>query len=84
MTAVVLNRPPGPAFRPVKHGNAFEQTVERLMQAIKLGMVSQGDRPPPERELADALNVMQEHVAGTAALLRGFLNVVNVRSSAHA
>ena len=27
------------------------------MQAIKLGMVSQGDRLPPERELADCLNV---------------------------
>ena len=53
MTEMLLGRPPGAAFRPVKNGNAFEQTVERLMQAIKLGMVSQGERLPPERELAE-------------------------------
>lgn len=45
------------AFRPVKAGNTFEQTVERLMQAIKLGAVDAGDRLPPERELARLLNV---------------------------
>jgi GntR family transcriptional regulator, transcriptional repressor for pyruvate dehydrogenase complex len=54
---MLLGRPPGAAFRPVKNGNAFEQTVERLMQAVKLGMVSQGERLPPERELAEFLNV---------------------------
>jgi len=45
------------AFRPVKEGNTFEQTVERLAQAIKLGVVAQGDRLPAERELAERLNV---------------------------
>jgi GntR family transcriptional regulator, transcriptional repressor for pyruvate dehydrogenase complex len=53
----LLIRPPGAAFRPVKNGNAFEQTVERLMQAVKLGMVTNGERLPPERELAEFLNV---------------------------
>jgi DNA-binding FadR family transcriptional regulator len=58
MTTVAFTRSAsGAAFRPVKAGNAFEQTVERLMQAIKLGMVSMGDRLPPERELAECLNV---------------------------
>ncbi len=44
-------------LRPVKAGNTFEQTVERLAQAIKLGAVLQGERLPPERELAERLNV---------------------------
>lgn len=57
MNEVLLIRSPGAAFRPVKNGNAFEQTVERLMQAVKLGMVSNGERLPPERELAEFLNV---------------------------
>lgn len=57
MTDVAVARLAGTAFRPVKNGNAFEQTVERLMQAIKLGMVSMGERLPAERELADCLNV---------------------------
>ena len=48
---------PRAAFRPVKAGNTFEQTVERLMQAIKLGAVASGDRLPAERELARLLNV---------------------------
>lgn len=45
------------AFRPVRGGNAFEETVERLLQAIKLGLVQEGDRLPPERELATRLRV---------------------------
>ncbi len=52
-----FDRAPRAAFRPVKAGNTFEQTVERLMQAIKLGAVASGDRLPAERELARLLNV---------------------------
>ncbi|TDD79989.1 FadR family transcriptional regulator [Actinomadura darangshiensis] len=44
-------------FRPVRTGNAFEETVERLLQAIKLGVVDRGERLPPERELAPLLGV---------------------------
>jgi DNA-binding FadR family transcriptional regulator len=44
-------------FRPVKAGNTFEETVERLAQAVKLGVVPQGGRLPAERELAERLNV---------------------------
>jgi DNA-binding FadR family transcriptional regulator len=44
-------------FRPVRAGNAFEETVERLLQAIKLGVVAPGDRLPPERELAARFHV---------------------------
>lgn len=44
-------------FRPVRAGNAFEETVERLLRAVKLGVVSSGERLPPERELATRLGV---------------------------
>lgn len=44
-------------FRPVRRGNAFEETVERLLQAIDLGVVADGQRLPPERELASRLRV---------------------------
>ncbi|WP_435154933.1 FadR/GntR family transcriptional regulator [Amycolatopsis sacchari] len=44
-------------FRPVRTGNAFEETVERLLQSIRLGVVGAGERLPPERELAERLGV---------------------------
>jgi DNA-binding FadR family transcriptional regulator len=44
-------------FRPVRAGNAFEETVERLLQPIRLGILSAGDRLPPERELAEQLGI---------------------------
>ena len=37
-------------LRPVREGNAFEETVERLLTIIKLGLVAPGGRFPPERE----------------------------------
>ena len=45
------------ALRPVRQGNAFEETVERLLAVIKLGMVANGERFPPERELAVRLGI---------------------------
>jgi DNA-binding FadR family transcriptional regulator len=42
---------------PVRAGNAFEETVERMLTVIKLGLVAPGDRFPPERELAALLGV---------------------------
>lgn len=44
-------------FRPVRAGNAFEETMERLLQAIRLGVVGAGERLPAERELSVKLNV---------------------------
>ena len=44
-------------LRPVRQGNAFEETVERLLTAIKLGMVAPGERFPAERELAAQLGI---------------------------
>jgi DNA-binding FadR family transcriptional regulator len=44
-------------LRPVRQGNAFEETVERLLTAIKLGVVAPGERFPAERELAAQLGI---------------------------
>ena len=44
-------------LRPVREGNAFEETVERLLTVINLGMVAPGERFPAERELAAQLGI---------------------------
>jgi DNA-binding FadR family transcriptional regulator len=44
-------------FRPVAARNTFEETVERLAHAIKLGVVAPGERFPPERVLAPQLGI---------------------------
>jgi DNA-binding FadR family transcriptional regulator len=44
-------------LRPVRAGNAFEETVERLLTVIKLGMVAHGGKLPAERELAAQLGI---------------------------
>jgi DNA-binding FadR family transcriptional regulator len=46
-----------PLLGPVRTGNAFEETVERLLGVIKLGLVAPGDRFPAERELAARLGI---------------------------
>ena len=56
--ALVLGNRAGEAlFRAVRAGNAFEETVERILQAIRLGVVAPGERLPAERDLAARLNV---------------------------
>lgn len=54
---VLMTRAEDALFRPVRAGNAFEETVERLLTTIKLGLCEPGSRLPPERELADRLDV---------------------------
>jgi DNA-binding FadR family transcriptional regulator len=44
-------------LRPVRQGNAFEETVERLLTVIKLGLVGPGERLPAERDLAAQLGI---------------------------
>jgi DNA-binding FadR family transcriptional regulator len=45
------------AFRPIRSGNAFEECVERVLSAVKLGLVGAGERLPAERDLAARLGV---------------------------
>jgi DNA-binding FadR family transcriptional regulator len=54
---VLVTRAEDALFRPVRAGNAFEETVERLLTAIKLGLAEPGSRLPAERDLAERLNV---------------------------
>jgi DNA-binding FadR family transcriptional regulator len=56
-------------LRPVRSGNVYEDTVERLLQAVKLGIVPRGARLPPERHLAVRLGVSRE-------TLRSAINVL--------
>jgi GntR family transcriptional regulator, transcriptional repressor for pyruvate dehydrogenase complex len=44
-------------FKPVRPPTTFEETVERLGTAIRLGLLPAGSRLPPERSLADQLGI---------------------------
>jgi DNA-binding FadR family transcriptional regulator len=44
-------------LRPVRAGNALEETVERLLTVVKLGVVGPGERFPAERDLAAQLGI---------------------------
>src|ERR1700740_2755170 len=58
-------------LRPVREGNAFEETVERLLTVIKLGVVGPGERFPAERELAAQMGIrrltLREAIRGVPA-----------------
>jgi DNA-binding FadR family transcriptional regulator len=49
-------------FRPVRVGNSFEDTVARLLQTIRLGIVAPGEALPAERELAAKFSVSRDTV----------------------
>lgn len=61
---------PVATWRPVRGGNAFEITVARLVQAVKLGLVTVGERLPPERDLAERLQVSRVTLRQAIAALR--------------
>jgi DNA-binding FadR family transcriptional regulator len=62
-------------LRPVRGGNAFEETVERLLQVIKLGMVT--EKLPAERELATQLGISRVTLREAIRALQeeGYLDV---------
>ena len=49
-------------LRPVRGGNAFEDTVGRLLATIRLGVIAPGQSLPSERELAARLQVSRDTV----------------------
>lgn len=57
-------------FRPIRGGNAFEETVERLLQALRLGVLAPGGRLPPGRELAARLRVSRVTLREALATLQ--------------
>jgi DNA-binding FadR family transcriptional regulator len=56
-TAAGIPTPPDAVFAPVRSYTAFEETVERLGTAIKLGLLAPGSRLPAERELCTRLGI---------------------------
>jgi GntR family L-lactate dehydrogenase operon transcriptional regulator len=64
-------------LRPVRGGNAFEETIERLLQTIKLGIFAPAEKLPPERELAERLGVSRATLRDALGELQsaGYLEV---------
>lgn len=60
---------PDAVLRPAT-GNAFEDTVEQLARAIRLGVLSDGEQLPPERVLALRLGVGRSTLRDAIAALR--------------
>src|SRR5215212_173934 len=62
-------------FMPVQPASTFEETVERLGSAIRLGLLAPGDKLPPERELAQRLRISRSTLrqALTALVQSGHL-----------
>jgi GntR family transcriptional repressor for pyruvate dehydrogenase complex len=57
MSAVASSPAVAAVFDPVQAPSTFEETVERLGTAIRLGLLGPGSRLPPERELAEQLGI---------------------------
>src|SRR4051812_43789714 len=81
----VLTAPSDPLtslFKPVQPPTAFEQTVERLATAIKLGFLPPGSQLPPERELAKQLEISRTTLrqALTALTQSGLVTTARGRS----
>ena len=69
-------------FKPVQPPTTFEETVERLGTAIRLGLLSPGNQLPPERELAEQLQISRSTLrqALTTLVQSGHLVAVRGRS----
>ena len=74
--------PPEAVFAPVRSYTAFEETVERLGTAIKLGLLPAGSRLPAERELCARLGIARSTLrqALTALAQSGYVFAVRGRS----
>jgi DNA-binding FadR family transcriptional regulator len=49
-------------YRPVRSGNALEDTTARIVQTVRLGLVAPGESLPAERELAALYGVSRDTV----------------------
>lgn len=56
-TQIAGDGPLDVVFAPVRSQTAFEETVDRLGTAIRLGLVAPGTQLPPERELCTRLGI---------------------------
>lgn len=62
-------------MRAVRPTNPYEETVQRLLQSIRLGVTAPGDRLPAERDLATMLGISRDTVREAISTLAdaGFL-----------
>jgi DNA-binding GntR family transcriptional regulator len=80
--AAKVGRDPQPQiFAPVRSQTAFEETLDRLGTAIKLGLLAPGTRLPAERELCEQLGIARSTLrqALTALVQSGHLHAVRGR-----
>jgi GntR family transcriptional regulator, transcriptional repressor for pyruvate dehydrogenase complex len=68
-------------FSPVRSTTAFEETLDRLGTAIKLGLLTPGTRLPAERELCEQLGIARSTLrqALTALVQSGHLKALRGR-----
>jgi DNA-binding FadR family transcriptional regulator len=66
-------------FQPVRPPTTFEETVERLGTAIRLGLLPAGSRLPPERELAGELGISRSTLREALTTLVQSGHLVSVR-----
>src|SRR4051812_46967378 len=68
-------------FEPVQPPTTFQETVERLGTAIRLGILGPGARLPPERDLAEQLGISRSTLrqAITTLVQSGHLTSVRGR-----
>jgi DNA-binding FadR family transcriptional regulator len=66
-------------FAPVRSQTAFEETVDRLGTAIKLGLLPPGERLPAERELGQRLGIARSTLRQALTALAQSGHLVAVR-----
>jgi GntR family transcriptional regulator, transcriptional repressor for pyruvate dehydrogenase complex len=66
-------------FEPVQAVTTFEETVERLGTAIRLGLLGPGAQLPPERDLADQLGISRSTLRQALTALTQSGHLVAVR-----
>ncbi|NJP66647.1 FadR/GntR family transcriptional regulator [Streptomyces spiramenti] len=64
---------------PVHADSGFEEALERLLRALRLGLVAPGERLPPERELARLLGIGRSTLREVLEVLRSQGLVVSRR-----
>jgi DNA-binding FadR family transcriptional regulator len=73
---------PDPVFAPVHSQTAFEETLERLGTAIKLGLLEPGERLPAERDLCGQLGISRSTLRQALTTLVQSGHLVSVRGRA--
>jgi len=82
--AISAERTPALAavFEPVQPPTTFEETIERLGTAIRLGLLAPGSRLPAERDLADELRISRSTLRQALTTLVQSGHLVSIRGRA--